>query len=116
MRRFEAYEDENRRWRWRLWNDDGHIVATSGEAFGSQFEALLAADAVRSAAGDATLAGKPGLGIAAAGRLKALLSDDGPAVGATEARQGERPRLRAVPERRVARRPGGRARLRAARR
>jgi uncharacterized protein YegP (UPF0339 family) len=115
MRRFEAYEDENGRWRWRLWNDDRHIVATSGEAFGSQFEALLAGDAVRSAAAGATLAGKPGLGIAAAGRLKALLSDEVP-DGAPEVRQGERPRLRAVPGRRVVRRPGGRARLRPARR
>jgi uncharacterized protein YegP (UPF0339 family) len=136
MRRFEAYEDENGRWRWRLWNDEGKIVACSGEAYGSQFEALLAADAVRAAAGGAPLAGEPGLGIAAACRLRALLSDSvpvraapaeaAPAVAAAadtppppaaaEVRPGERPRLRAVPERRAASQSGARSRLRAARR
>jgi uncharacterized protein YegP (UPF0339 family) len=75
MRRFEAYEDENGNWRWRLWSNNGKIVASSGEAFSSQAGALQAAERVRAAAGGAEMSIAPGLGIRAALRLRALLGD-----------------------------------------
>jgi uncharacterized protein YegP (UPF0339 family) len=122
MRRFEAYEDENGKWRWRLWSNGGKILASSGEAFPSQTGALQAAERVRAAANGAEMASAPGLGIRAALRLRALLSDgeQAPAAGATGGRAtagaaggqaaatasggrepatasgGRRPRLRAV--------------------
>ncbi len=115
MRRFEAYEDENGRWRWRLWSNGGKILASSGEAFPSQAGALQAAERVRAAANGAEMASAPGLGIRAALRLRALLSDgertptsaaEGPAPAPATSRSGERaaaptagdqrPRLRAV--------------------
>jgi uncharacterized protein YegP (UPF0339 family) len=76
---FEAYEDENGRWRWRLWNGRGRIVASSGEAYASQVGALRAAEAVRQVARDADVATEPGLGIAAAVRLRELIADPSPA-------------------------------------
>ena len=75
MRRFEAYEDENSKWRWRLWSNGGKILASSGEAFSSQPEALQAAERVRAAANGAEMSSAPGLGIRAALRLRALLND-----------------------------------------
>jgi uncharacterized protein YegP (UPF0339 family) len=105
MRRFEAYEDENGKWRWRLWSNGGKILACSGEAFAAQPEALQAAERVRAAANGAEMASAPGLGIRAALRLRALLSDGertaaaSPAGGeraAAPAPSGQRPRLRAV--------------------
>jgi uncharacterized protein YegP (UPF0339 family) len=111
MRRFEAYEDENGKWRWRLWSNGGKILASSGEAFPSQAGALLAAERVRAAANGAEMASAPGLGIRAALRLRALLNDGersaaagagAPAVGGrdertpTTAGDGGRSRLSAV--------------------
>lgn len=103
MRRFEAYEDENSKWRWRLWSNGGKILGSSGEAFPSQADALHAAERVRAAAHGAEMASEPGLGIKAALRLRALLSDGGrvPTGAASGERVpasagGERPRLRVV--------------------
>lgn len=111
MRRFEAYEDENGKWRWRLWSNGGKILASSGEAFPSQADALHAAERVRAAAHGAEMASEPGLGIRAALRLRALLSDSGrvPAADASGDRVpagasgeraaapgGQQPRLRVV--------------------
>jgi uncharacterized protein YegP (UPF0339 family) len=78
MGKFEAYEDENGRWRWRLWSDEGRIVASSGEAYASPAGALHAAEAVRGAAGGAVVTSALGLGIKAAGRLRELLADSPP--------------------------------------
>jgi uncharacterized protein YegP (UPF0339 family) len=74
MRRFEAYEDENGNWRWRLWGGDEKIVATSGEAYRSQADALRAAETVGATAAGAEVSPDPGLGIKAALRLRALLA------------------------------------------
>jgi uncharacterized protein YegP (UPF0339 family) len=100
MRRFEAYEDENSKWRWRLWSNGGKILASSGEAYPSQPEALQAAERVRAAAHGAEMSSAPGLGIRAALRLRALLNDgERPAAGgraSVAAGGSQRPRLRAV--------------------
>jgi uncharacterized protein len=101
MAKFEAYEDQDGRWRWRLWSEGGRIVASSGEAYASQRGALHAAGLVRDASAGAALASEPGLGIRAAVRLKALLDDSPPldtpppAAAASPARVSRR-RLRAV--------------------
>ena len=112
--KFEAYEDQDGRWRWRLWSDSGRIVASSGEAYASQFGALSAAGAVQELAGGAEMASEPGLGIRAAVRLKALL-DDTPPPAAAKSVGTPRRRLRAVPRSRPALRPVRGGRLRAAR-
>lgn len=94
MRRFEAYEDENEKWRWRLWSNSGKILASSGEAFSSQAGALQAAERVRASAHGAEMSSAPGLGIRAALRLRALLNDGERAPAQVSG--GQRPRLRAV--------------------
>jgi uncharacterized protein YegP (UPF0339 family) len=76
MQRFEAYEDDNGEWRWRLWSADFELVASSGEAFASQAEALRAAAAVKGCAATATVESAPGLGMKAARRLRALLAGE----------------------------------------
>ena len=76
MQRFEAYEDDNGEWRWRLWAADFELIASSGEAFASPAEALRAAAAVKVAAAGAPVERAPGLGMQAARRLRALLEGD----------------------------------------
>jgi uncharacterized protein YegP (UPF0339 family) len=85
MNHFEAYEDENGKWRWRLWSAERKIVASSGEAFETQEIAMGAAKAVRRNAAGAELASEPGLGIKAALRLRALLAGDGAESAESEA-------------------------------
>ena len=80
MRLFEAFEDDAGQWRWRLWAPDYRLLASSGEAYASQAEALSAAEAVRENASDAYISSTPGLGMPAARRLRALLSDAPPAT------------------------------------
>jgi uncharacterized protein YegP (UPF0339 family) len=94
MQRFEAYEDGDGKWRWRLWASNGKIIASSDEAFFSQASALRAAEGVRAAAGGAKISIAPGLGIKAAQRLRALLGDDDSAR--IRASRKQRPRVRAV--------------------
>lgn len=74
MQRFEAYEDIGGKWRWRLLAADERIVASSGESFSSKSAALRAAKGVQATAPAATISIVPGLGIAAALRLRALLA------------------------------------------
>ena len=73
MQRFEAYEDRNDKWRWRLFAANGRIIASSGEAFSSKTSALRAAEGVRQTAPNSVIAIAPGLGDKAAMRLRALL-------------------------------------------
>jgi uncharacterized protein YegP (UPF0339 family) len=74
MQRFEVYEDIGGEWRWRLLAADEKIIASSGESFTSRSAALRAAQGVRATAPAATISIAPGLGIAAALRLRALLA------------------------------------------
>jgi uncharacterized protein YegP (UPF0339 family) len=109
MQRFEAYEDDNSEWRWRLWAADFELIASSGEAFGSQAEALRAAAAVKGCAAAASVQSEPGLGMKAARRLRALLSGepsdaDGAILPAPRASDA---RLRRTPAARIARRRSG---------
>jgi len=63
MPQFDAYEDLVGRWRWRLLGSEGRPVATSGESFDSHWHALRAAEAVRGAAGAATISSAPAEGV-----------------------------------------------------
>jgi uncharacterized protein YegP (UPF0339 family) len=76
MQSFEAYEDDNGEWRWRLWAPDFELIASSGEAFSSQADAVGAAERVKSYAADATVSTAAGLGMKAARRLRALLAGE----------------------------------------
>jgi uncharacterized protein YegP (UPF0339 family) len=81
MTRFEAYEDLEGRWRWRLLAANHRIIASSAESFDSHRNAVRAADAVKAHTGKAFVSSDPGLGIKAALRLKALIragANDGP--------------------------------------
>lgn len=66
MSRFEAFEDLSDEWRWRLMDPSGHVVATSGESYGSHHEALRAARGVREASARSTLREQPGISLKAA--------------------------------------------------
>lgn len=94
MQRFEAYEDGGDNWRWRLWDRDGKIVASSGESFPSQAGALRAAEAVQAAAPGAAISIAAGLGIKAAQRFRALLAGDATGPGRARASGSRRRPLR----------------------
>ena len=118
MNRFEAFRDMEDRWRWRLLGGNGRALASSNEAFGSQVDALRAAEVVKGVAADAPISDGAGVGpkevIAGlirreeARRLKVAAEEDGrPArrrsAGVRRAGIGGSPsRLRAVGARRPA--------------
>lgn len=94
MQRFEAYEDRDCKWRWRLMAANSTIIASSGESFASQAGALRAAEDVRATAPGAAISIAPGLGIKAALRLRALLAaTDGGGEGTSDL---QRRRVRAA--------------------
>ena len=53
MKRFETFRDMKDQWRWRLIGGDNRVLVSSNVAFGSQVDALRAADAVKAAAMEA---------------------------------------------------------------
>ena len=63
MPRFDAYEDLVGRWRWRLLGGDGAPLASSGESFETQWQALIAAEDVRGAATEAQISNLPADGV-----------------------------------------------------
>ncbi len=56
MANFVIYQDAAGSWRWRLVASNGAKIASSGEAFDSRFNAVRAAELVRSYAGNAGIA------------------------------------------------------------
>ncbi len=55
MAKFKLFEDTGGSWRWRLIDDNGEKVATSGESFDSKSNAKRAAENVKKTAPDATI-------------------------------------------------------------
>ena len=74
MNRFEAYEDIDGKWRWRMVGANGETMASSNQSFYSHASALRAADRVRLGAANSYVTTKRGLGPREALRLKALLT------------------------------------------
>lgn len=110
MTHFEAYEDLDGRWRWRMIAANQRIIASSGESFDSHANAVRAARTVRDNAAASSVSSKPGIGIKALLRFSALIHGEAtPAVnatarpGAVRAREGatkrNRGRRAAVPAR-----------------
>jgi uncharacterized protein YegP (UPF0339 family) len=62
MKRFETFRDMKDQWRWRLIGGDNRVLVSSNVAFGSQVDALRAADAVKAAAIDAPVSDTAGPG------------------------------------------------------
>lgn len=62
MNRFEAFRDMQDKWRWRLIAANGRVLVSSNESFGSQIDALRAADAVQRESSTATVSANPGMG------------------------------------------------------
>jgi uncharacterized protein YegP (UPF0339 family) len=60
MPQFDAFEDLVGKWRWRLRDDDGSMVATAGESYDTHWHALRAAEEVRFAAVGARVSNEPG--------------------------------------------------------
>lgn len=55
MAKFKLYEDASDKWRWRLVDNNGEKVASSGESFDSKSNAKRAAENVKSSAPGATV-------------------------------------------------------------
>lgn len=55
MAKFKLYEDAADKWRWRLVDDNGEKVASSGESFDSKSNAKRAAENVKLSAPGATV-------------------------------------------------------------
>lgn len=62
MNRFEAFRDMGDKWRWRLIGTAGRVLVSSNEAFGSQVDALRAAELVKLETIDAPIADTAGVG------------------------------------------------------
>jgi uncharacterized protein YegP (UPF0339 family) len=62
MNRFEAFRDMEDKWRWRLIGGNGRVLVSSNEAFGSQVDALRAAEIVKGGAADAPVSDSAGVG------------------------------------------------------
>lgn len=62
MNRFEAFRDMDDKWRWRLMRANGRVMVSSSEAFGSQVDALRAAEAVKAGAAVAPVSDTAGIG------------------------------------------------------
>ena len=62
MDRFEAYKDMEDRWRWRLMVGNDRVLVSSKETFGSQVDALRAAEVVKAGAAGAPVSDTAGLG------------------------------------------------------
>lgn len=52
--KFEIYEDQGGKYRWRLKDSNGEKIASSGESFASESNARRAAENVKRDAGGAT--------------------------------------------------------------
>ncbi len=76
MNRFEAFEDIQGKWRWRMVAANHKVIASSGESFDSQADALRAAEGVRVGSAHSHVSLTAGLGARGALRLKALLAGD----------------------------------------
>ncbi len=76
MNRFEAFEDIQGKWRWRMVAADHTVIASSGESFDSHANALRAAEGVRIGSAHSHVTPTAGLGARGALRLKALLAGD----------------------------------------
>lgn len=63
MTHFEAYEDLAGKWRWRMLADNHLVIASSGESFDSQRDAIRAAEMVRDNAPRSFVSVVPGLSI-----------------------------------------------------
>lgn len=63
MTHFEAYEDLAGKWRWRMVADNHLVIASSGETFDSQREALRTAEMLRENAGRSFVSVVPGLSV-----------------------------------------------------
>jgi uncharacterized protein YegP (UPF0339 family) len=62
MNRFEAFRDMEDRWRWRLIGSNGRVSVSSDEAFGSQVDALRAAEVIKAGAAGASISDTAGVG------------------------------------------------------
>jgi len=62
MKRFETFRDMNDQWRWRLIGGDSRVLSNSNAAFGSQAEALRAAEAAKVEAREASVSITAGIG------------------------------------------------------
>ena len=62
MNRFEAFRDMHDQWRWRLIGANERVMASSTEAFGSQVDAIRAAEAVKAEAAGASISDIAGIG------------------------------------------------------
>jgi uncharacterized protein YegP (UPF0339 family) len=62
MNRFEAFKDMQDKWRWRLIGTAGRVLVSSNDAFGSQVDALRAAELVKLEGSDAPIADTAGMG------------------------------------------------------
>ena len=62
MNRFEAFRDMEDKWRWRLIGGTGRVLVSSNGAFGSQVDALRAAEVVKAGAADAPVSDTDGVG------------------------------------------------------
>ncbi len=58
--RFVIYKDEGGRYRWRLVSSNGQTTASSGQHFGSHFDARRAAEHVTQHAGTAEIVDESG--------------------------------------------------------
>ena len=65
MTHFEAYEDMAGKWRWRMVAENHLVIASSGETFDSQHDALSAAEAVRDNAARSFVSVVPGVSVKA---------------------------------------------------
>jgi uncharacterized protein YegP (UPF0339 family) len=63
MTHFEAYEDMAGKWRWRMVAENHLVIASSGETFDSQREAIRAAETIRENAGRSFVSVVPGLSV-----------------------------------------------------
>jgi uncharacterized protein YegP (UPF0339 family) len=62
MNRFEAFQDMQDNWRWRLVTDKDRVVTSSSASFESREEALRVAREVKALAASAPVADVPGVG------------------------------------------------------
>ncbi len=100
MKRFEAFEDMEDRWRWRLIAASGKIIASSGERFDTHADAVRAAARVSSEAAGAAVSREPGIGFKALlGRLIRREEDRrSRALASKRARPSRRRTIGAAPE------------------
>lgn len=63
MTHFEAYEDMAGKWRWRMIAENHLVVASSGETYDSQHDAIRAAKVLKENAGRSFVSVVPGVSV-----------------------------------------------------